>query len=312
MKAKAVKGLGMPESALSRRCQLWAVLNVTPDSFSDGGEAVTLETAVAKAKRLLSEGADIIDVGGASSRPPGKTYGEGAPQVSLDEELERVVPVVRALARELGAKVSVDTTRPEVARAALEAGAVIINDVSNGASDALLEAVASASAELVLMHNRGDGRIAGENIQYASVIDDVLAELSAAAVRASCAGIPFRRIWVDPGIGFAKTAAQSLEVLAALPRFVKLGYPVLVGPSRKSFIAAAERAAGVSESGPAERIGGTAAAVTASVLAGARGVRVHDVREMLQAVLLTEALCKIGGSRLALGNVGGGRGGFAW
>jgi dihydropteroate synthase len=310
MKAKAVKGLGMPESGLSRRCQLWAVLNVTPDSFSDGGEAVTLESAVAKAKRLLSEGADVIDVGGASSRPPGKTYGDGAPPVSVDEELERVIPVVRALARE-GAKVSVDTTRAEVARAALEAGAVIINDVSNGASDALLEAVASASAELVLMHNRGDGRIAGENIEYASVVDDVLAELSAAAVRASCAGIPFRRIWVDPGIGFAKTAAHSLEVLAALPRFVKLGYPVLVGPSRKSFIAAVERAAGVPESGPAERIGGTVAAVTSAVLAGARGVRVHDVREVRQAVLLTEALCKIGGSRLALGSVGGGRGGFA-
>jgi dihydropteroate synthase len=303
----AVKGLGMPESGLSRRCQLWAVLNVTPDSFSDGGEAVTLETAVAKAKRLLSEGADVIDVGGASSRPPGKTYGAGAPPVSVDEEMERVIPVVRALARELGARVSVDTTRVEVARAALEAGAVIINDVSNGASDALLEAVASASAELVLMHNRGDGSIAGENIEYESVIDDVLAELSAAAVRASCAGVPFRRIWID----FAKTAADSVALLAALPRFVKLGYPVLVGPSRKSFIAAVERAAGVPESGPAQRIGGTVAAVTAAVLAGVRGVRVHDVQEMRQAVLLTEALCKIGGSRLAHGNAGGGRGGFA-
>jgi dihydropteroate synthase len=301
----------MPDSGLSQRCQVWAVLNVTPDSFSDGGEAVTFEAAVGKAKRLLAEGADIIDVGGASSRPPGKTYGAGAPPVSVDEELERVIPVVRALTRELGARVSVDTTRAEVARAALEAGATIINDVSNGASDALLEAVAASSAELVLMHNRGDGRIAGENIEYASVIDDVLAELSAAAVRASCAGIPFRRIWIDPGIGFAKTAAHSLEVLAALPRFVKLGYPVLVGPSRKSFIAALERSAGVPESGPTQRIGGTAAAVTAAVLAGVRGVRVHDVQEMRQAVLLTEALCKIGGSRLALGTAGGGRGGFA-
>lgn len=306
-----MKGLGMPESGLSRRCQVWAVLNVTPDSFSDGGEAVTLETAVAKAKRLLSEGADIIDVGGASSRPPGKTYGAGAPPVTVEEELERVIPVVRALTGELSAKVSVDTTRAEVARAALAAGAMIINDVSNGASDALLEAVASASAEIVLMHNRGDGRIAGENIEYESMIDDVLAELSAAAVRASCAGVPFRRIWLDPGIGFAKTAADSVEVLAALPRFVKLGYPVLVGPSRKSFIAAVERAAGVPESGPEQRIGGTAAAVTVAVLAGVRGVRVHDVREMRQAVLLTEALCKLGGSRLALGNAGGGRGGFA-
>jgi dihydropteroate synthase len=299
----------MPESGLSQRCQIWAVLNVTPDSFSDGGEAVTLEAALGKAKRLLSDGADIIDVGGASSRPPGKTYGSGAARVSIEEELQRVVPVVRAL-RGLGARVSVDTTRAEVARASLEAGASIINDVSNGASEALLEAVASASAELVLMHNRGDGSIAGANIEYESVIDEVLAELSAAAVRASCAGIPFRKIWLDPGIGFAKTSADSLAVLGALPRFVKLGYPILVGPSRKSFIAAVERAAGVPESTPAQRIGGTAAAVTVSVLAGARGVRVHDVQETRQAVLLAEALCKIGGSRLVLGNAGGGRGGF--
>jgi dihydropteroate synthase len=301
----------MPESGLSQRCQLWAVLNVTPDSFSDGGEAVTLETALGKAKRLLADGADVIDVGGASSRPAGKTYGPGAAAVSLEEELERVVPVVRALARELGAQISVDTTRAEVAKAALDAGATIVNDVSNGASDALLEVVAATSAELVLMHNRGDGRVAGANIEYESVIDDVLAELSAAAVRASCAGVPFRRIWLDPGIGFAKTAADSLAVLAALPRVVKLGYRVLVGPSRKSFIAAVERAAGVPESSPTQRIGGTAAAITAAVLAGAHAVRVHDVKEMRQALLLTEALRKIGGGKLARpGSVGGG-GGFA-
>lgn len=296
---------------LSQRCQIWAVLNVTPDSFSDGGEAITLETALAKAKRLLEDGADVIDVGGASSRPPGKTYGAGAAPVSLEEELRRVVPVVRALTGELGVRVSVDTTRPEVAREALAAGAVIINDVSNGASVPLLEAVAAASAELVLMHNRGDGSASGDNVAYESFGDDMLAELSAAAVRASCAGIPFKRIWLDPGIGFAKTAAHSLEALATLPRLVKLGYPVLVGASRKSFIAAAERDAGAPESPPTQRIGGTAAAVTVSVLAGARAIRVHDVREMRQAVLLTEALCKIGGSHLALGNAGGGRGGFA-
>jgi dihydropteroate synthase len=301
----------MPESGLSQRCQIWAVLNVTPDSFSDGGEAVTLESALAKAKRLLADGADVIDVGGASSRPPGKTYGAGAAPVSIDEELRRVIPVVRALVRELGARVSVDTTRVEVAREALAEGAVIINDVSNGASEALLETVAAASAELVLMHNRGDGSASGDNVAYESLVDDVLAELSAAAVRASCAGIPFKKIWLDPGIGFAKTAAHSLEALAALPRLVRLGYAVLVGPSRKSFIAGAERAAGAPESPPAQRIGGTAAAVTVSVLAGARAVRVHDVREMRQAVLLAEALCKIGGSHLALGNAGGGRGGFA-
>jgi dihydropteroate synthase len=279
----------MPGSGLSQRCQIWAVLNVTPDSFSDGGEAATIEAAIAKAHRLLAEGADVIDVGGASSRPAGKTYGAGAPPVSLDEELARVIPVVSILARE-GTRVSVDTTQAEVARQATDAGAQIVNDVSNGASDRLLEVTASAGAELVLMHNRGDGRVTDDNAEYRSVVDDVVAELSAAAVRASVAGIPFSRIWLDPGIGFAKTPLDSVRVLAALPRLVKLGYRVLVGPSRKSFIAAVEKRAGVAESSPKERIGGTAAAVCASVLAGARAVRVHDVQEMRQAVLLTEAM----------------------
>jgi dihydropteroate synthase len=274
-----------PKSGPPQRCQIWAVLNVTPDSFSDGGEAVTLEAALDKAKRLLAEGADVIDVGGASSRPPGLTYGAGAPVVSVDEELERVVPVVRALVRQ-GARVSVDTTRVEVARAGLAAGASIINDVSNGASEALLEAVASASAELVLMHNRGDG----SQSRYTSVVDDVIAELSAATVRASCAGVSFKRIWLDPGIGFAKSAADSIALLGALPSLLKVGYRVLVGPSRKSFIAALERNADAQESPPNQRLGGTAAAVAVSVLAGVHAVRVHDVKQMRQAVLLAEAL----------------------
>jgi dihydropteroate synthase len=301
----------MPGPGLSQRCQLWAVLNVTPDSFSDGGEAITLEAALGKAKRLLADGADVIDVGGASSRPPGATYGHGASPVTPEEELERVVPVVRALVSELGARVSVDTTRANVARAALKAGATIVNDVSNGASDVLLEVVAEASAELVLMHNRGDGRASGPNAEYRRVVDDVLAELSSAAVRACCAGVSFQRIWVDPGIGFAKTADASIEVLAALPRLIALGYRVLVGPSRKSFIAAVERAAGVPDSTPGQRIGGTAAAVAAAVLAGAHAVRVHDVKEMRQAVLLTEAIRAANGSDFDLaayfrGTLGGG------
>jgi dihydropteroate synthase len=280
---------GMPESGLSQRCQIWAVLNVTPDSFSDGGEAVTTEAALLKARRLIAEGADVIDVGGASSRPPGQTYGEGAPVVSVDEELARVLPVVSVLVRE-GVRVSIDTSRAEVARQATKAGAAIVNDVSNGVSERLLDVTASAGCELVLMHNRGDGRVTADNASYVSVVDDVIAELSAAAVRASVAGVAFGRIWLDPGIGFAKTAADSVRLLAALPQFVRLGYRVLVGPSRKSFIAALERHIGAAESTPTQRIGGTAAAVTASVLAGVRAVRVHDVKEMRQAVLLTEAI----------------------
>jgi dihydropteroate synthase len=285
---------------MQRRCQVWAVLNVTPDSFSDGGHAFEHEAAFVRAKQLLAAGADVIDVGGVSSRPPGRAYGAGAEFVSLDEELRRVVPVVEQIVHELGARVSVDTVRPEVASAALRAGASIVNDISTGASDALMRVVADADAELVLMHNRGDGSASGKNAQYERVVDDVLAELSAAAVRASVNGVRFDRIWLDPGVGFAKTAADSLAVMAALPRFVRSGYRILVGPSRKSFIAAIEASADAplgslvqrapGGSTPADRIGGTAASVAFSVLAGAHAVRVHDVPVMCQTVLVTEAL----------------------
>jgi dihydropteroate synthase len=276
---------------MQRRCQVWAVLNVTPDSFSDGGEAFEPSAAFERAKWMLSHGADVIDVGGASSRPAGKTYGAGAATVPIEEELRRVVPVVERIVGELKARVSIDTVQPAVARAALRAGAQIVNDTSNGGSEELMAVAAAASAEVVLMHNRGDGSASGANIVYRDVVDDVLSELSAAAVRASCAGVAFGRIWLDPGVGFAKTAAHSIAVLAALPRLVASGYRVLVGPSRKSFIGVIEANANVvPQSTPAERIGGTAAAVVWAVSAGAQAVRVHDVPEMRQAVLVTEAL----------------------
>ena len=275
---------------MQRRCQVWAVLNVTPDSFSDGGKYLEPKAALERAKELIAGGADVLDIGGASSRPPGKTYGQGAAPVSVEEELARVVPVVEQVVHELGARVSVDTVRPEVARAALRAGAQIINDVSNGASEELMEVTAAAKAELVLMHNRGDGSAVGENVVERDVVDDVLSELSAAAVRASCAGIPFARVWLDPGIGFAKTAADSLAVMAGLPKLVATGYRVLVGPSRKSFIGVVEANADVPQSTPLERLGGTAAAIAFCVAAGAQGVRVHDLPVMRQTVLVTEAL----------------------
>ena len=276
---------------MQRRCQVWAVLNVTPDSFSDGGRFLDPAAAVARAAEYVAGGADVIDVGGASSRPPGKAYGEGAEIVSVEEELRRVVPVIERIVAELRARVSIDTTRPEVARAALRAGASIVNDVSNGSSDALLEAAAEAQAELVLMHNRGDGSVSGANIAYRDVVEDVVAELSAAAVRARCAGVPSKQIWIDPGVGFAKTAADSLAMIAAVPQLARTGYRVLVGPSRKSFIGVVEANANVvPQSGPLDRVGGTAAAVAFSVLGGAEAVRVHDLQIMRQAVLVTEAL----------------------
>jgi len=276
---------------MQRRCQVWAVLNVTPDSFSDGGRYLDPAAALARARELVAGGADVIDVGGASSRPPGKTYGSGAGVVSVEEELRRVVPVIEQVTAELGARVSIDTTRAEVARAALRAGATIVNDVSNGASPSLLEAAAEANAELVLMHNRGDGAVSGDNSAYRDVVQEVIAELSAAAVRARGAGVPSSQIWLDPGIGFAKTAADSLALIAAVPQLVRAGYRVLVGPSRKSFIGVVEADANVTpQSGPLDRLGGTAAAVAFSVIGGAEAVRVHDLQVMRQAVLVTEAL----------------------
>ena len=276
---------------MQRRCQVWAVLNVTPDSFSDGGRYLDPAAALAHASELVAGGADVIDVGGASSRPPGRAYGKGAEIVGVEEELRRVVPVIERVVGELGARVSIDTTRPEVARAALRAGATIVNDVSNGASPALLEAAAEARAELVLMHNRGDGAVSGDNIVYRDVVQDVIGELSSAAVRAREAGVGSGRIWLDPGIGFAKTAPDSLALIAAVPQLVQAGYRVLVGPSRKSFIAAVEADANVAtRSAPLERLGGTAAAVAFSVIGGAQAVRVHDLQVMRQAVLVTEAL----------------------
>lgn len=280
------------ETTLGKICQVWGVLNVTPDSFSDGGEALRPEAAFAKAARLLDEGADVIDVGGASSRPAGATYGAGAPTVTVAEELARVKPVIARIARELGAgvSISIDTTHAEVAEAALSAGAAIVNDVSGGASSELLQLVAARGAELVLMHTRGDGRVAGVNLEYRDVVADVAAELRSAVERAVAHGVARERIWIDPGIGFAKNAAQSLSLLAALPRLRALGQRVLVGPSRKSFIAEVEKARGGTASPPGERLGGTAAAVSAAVLHGADAVRVHDVREMRQVVSVCEAL----------------------
>lgn len=272
----------------SEGCEVWGVLNVTPDSFSDGGRHADAARALEHASRMTADGADVIDVGGESSRPPGATYGAGAARVSIDEELRRVLPVVEALV-DRSVRVSVDTVKPEVARAALEAGACIVNDVSCGASPALLEAVASRGAELVLMHTRGGGRVDASTTAYSDVVAEVLAELEQAIERAVEHGNDRSRIWIDPGIGFAKTPAQSVALLGNLDVFVRSGYRVLVGASRKSFIARTVADDGPGP-GPAERLGGSLAAATAAALAGVAAVRVHDVLESVQAVRLALAI----------------------
>lgn len=283
------RSLGSPHAS-SRSfadCEVWAVLNVTPDSFSDGGRFRDASAAIEEGLRLARLGARVVDVGGESSRPPGKIYGAGAERVPVEEELARVVPVVAGLAGQ-GVRVSIDTVKPEVAREAIDAGAAIVNDVSCGASSLLLEVVASRGAELVLMHSRHGGRVDESTTAYGDLLADVCAELERAIERAVERGVERSRIWVDPGLGFAKTAAQSLELLARTGELCALGQRVLVGGSRKSFIA--QVCAQESLPPPGERLGGSVAAAIAAAARGARAVRVHDVAETLQALLLMSAL----------------------
>ncbi|MFW5920714.1 MAG: dihydropteroate synthase [Polyangiales bacterium] len=266
------------------------MLNVTPDSFSDGGRFDDPEAALSHARRMIAEGADVIDVGGESSRPAGKTYGQGAAHVEAEQERARVVPVVERVAGGLGARVSIDTVKASVARAALAAGATIVNDVSCGRSEELLAAAAEGGADLVLMHNRGRGEVDENNTRYRDIVADVVGELREAVARAEAMGVERERVWVDPGIGFAKTSAQSATLLARTAELVATGHRVLVGPSRKSFIAELAPGPDGARPAPDERAGGTAAAIAVAVMGGAHAVRVHDVAVMRQAALVARAL----------------------
>jgi len=258
------------------------VLNLTPDSFSDGGRFLDPDDALARAQAIAAEGADLLDVGGESTRP-------GAAAVPAAEEVRRVCPLVERLAAAgYPLPVSVDTSKAEVAREALAAGASLVNDVRGLADPALAEVVAAAGVPVILMHMRGTPRDMQERAVYRDVAAEVRAELEAALLRAERAGIARERAILDPGIGFAKTAAQSLEVLARLGELHALGRPLLVGPSRKSFIGAASGAP------VGERLPGTLAAVAAAVLAGAAFVRVHDVAAARQAARVAAAIREAG------------------
>lgn len=270
--------------------ELWGVINVTPDSFSDGGRYLDPDAAVDHGRRLLAEGADVLDVGGESSRPAGRTYGEGFDHVPAAEEIARVVPVIELLAGELAARVSIDTVKPEVAAAALAAGASIVNDVRCAEDPRLAEAAAAAGANYVIMHNRGRGEVRSPNTDYGDIVQDVIDELLQAAERVERAGVPRAAVWLDPGLGFAKTGRQSAALLSSLGRFRKTGYRVLVGPSRKSFIAELAPNRGGELPSADDRLGGTAAAVAICVAAGVDAVRVHDVHVMSQLVRVAEAL----------------------
>jgi dihydropteroate synthase len=254
------------------------VLNVTPDSFSDGGELAGPEAAITRGLRLFEEGADWVDVGGESTRP-------GAARVQEEEEKKRVVPVVEGLRRKGAGPISVDTTRASVARSALDAGADLVNDVSAfGYDPAMAGLVAERGVPTVLMHLRGDFGEMHRAPAYRDVMGEIVEELGAALDRAEAAGVPRDRVVLDPGLGFSKDAGHNLEALRRLAEMEALGRPILVGPSRKSFI-------GTVLDLPVERrLMGTAAAVAACVLRGAHVVRVHDVREMVEVVRMADAI----------------------
>ncbi len=257
---------------------LMGILNVTPDSFYDGGRYADAERALQRGLELVAAGAAVLDVGGESTRP-------GAAPVDVATELERTVPVIRALASRVPAALSIDSSKPEVVEAALQAGASVVNDVRGlRDGDDLARLAAAHEASLVLMHSRARPADMQQHTDYEDLLGEVVEELAGAAARARAAGVPRQRILLDPGIGFAKDAAGSLALLRQLDRVLALGYAVLVGPSRKSFIGA------VTGQAPEERLMGTAAACVAAALKGARVLRVHDVAELKPALQVADAL----------------------
>lgn len=265
------------------RPRVMGVLNVTPDSFSDGGEIASVDRAVSRARAMVGEGADIIDVGGESTRP-------GAEPVPEQEELRRVVPVIEALAGELDVPLSVDTSKPAVMREALRAGAAMINDVTALRSGNALAVAAASDAALCLMHMRGQPGTMQQNPVYDDVVAEVSGFLRRRVAEAVAAGIRQDRLVLDPGFGFGKTLEHNLELLAGLERLVDLGLPVLVGISRKSMIATLLGGRPVGE-----RVHGSIAAAVIAAMKGARIIRAHDVGPTVDALKIATAIIDAGG-----------------
>ncbi|HEV2420296.1 MAG TPA: dihydropteroate synthase [Candidatus Acidoferrales bacterium] len=264
---------------LGRRTLIMGVLNITPDSFSDGGQFLKLEAAAERALQMERDGADILDIGGESTRP-------GANPLGAAEELARILPVLDMLRGKLKIPVSIDTQKAQVAKAAIARGAAIVNDVSALRLDAgLAEVVAESSVAIILMHMRGTPRTMQDGPFARDVMKDVMTGLRAALRRAEQAGIERSRIFIDPGIGFGKNYRQNFEVLARLPELAKLGCPIVVGASRKAFLGAS-----LDSAPPGERAWGTAATVAAAIWGGAHIVRVHDVKEMAQVAIIADRI----------------------
>ncbi len=269
---------GVTTLCLSDRTHLMGVLNVTPDSFSDGGKYFNTEKAVHRAVQMVEEGADIIDIGGESSRP-------GAEDVSTAEELNRVIPVIEKLNQEIACPISIDTRKAEVARAAIEAGAGLINDISGLTYDRNMVNVAlKYNVPVVIMHMRGTPQNMQKMTEYQHLVSDIYNELQHTVHAVIEKGVPWNKIIIDPGIGFGKKAEDNFVILKNLDYFHRMRLPLLIGVSRKSFI-------GWKLNLPEnERMFGTAAAVAMSVLQGAHIVRVHDVKEMVQVVRIIDQI----------------------
>ena len=261
---------------LVHRTHIMGILNVTPDSFSDGGVYATVERAVAHGLQMQEDGADFIDIGGESTRP-------GAEPLSLDEELRRVLPVIEQLAQKTTLPISIDTYKSAVAEKALDAGAVIVNDISGLHFDPkLAEVTARRRASIVLMHIKGTPKTMQENPKYENVVEEICLYVQEGIQCATRAGI--KQIIVDPGIGFGKLLEHNMEIFRNLKEFSRFGFPVLIGPSRKSFIGK------ILDLPVTERLEGTAAAVAVSIMNGANIVRVHDVRAMKRVATVVDAI----------------------
>ena len=267
---------GKVEYNLASRTHIMGILNVTPDSFSDGGRYFDIEQAIAHGQKLVEDGADFIDIGGESTRP-------GSELVSIEEEIRRTIPVIEVLAKKVNVPISIDTYKSEVAEAALKAGAVIVNDISAITFDEkMASVVAKYHASVVLMHIKGTPKTMQENPTYVDVTGEVKQFLHRQTDVAKTAGI--KQIIIDPGIGFGKKYEHNIQLFRELKSFSSLSYPVLVGPSRKSFLGT------ILNLPTSERLEGTAAAVAASILNGANIIRVHDVKEMKRVAMVSEAL----------------------
>jgi dihydropteroate synthase len=283
-----IKGRTLP---IGERTLIMGVLNVTPDSFSDGGRFISPDKAIEHAQEMINEGADIVDVGGESTRPGGK-----AP-VSVEEETQRVVPVIEALAKNTNIPISVDTTKSEVARAALNAGAAIVNDISALRFDFYVaDAAARAGAGLVLMHSRGTPATMHRLPPVADIMDEVTSSLRASVKMAERRGVKRESIVIDPGIGFGKSQDQNLELITKLDQLIDAfpDLPILIGTSRKSFIGRLLADDSGTPAPPDERLHGTMATITAAILRGAHIVRVHDVKAARETIRVSESLKRVG------------------